>query len=208
MFVWRGEAWGMPESRATVFGQKLPDFTVGGILLALLILWMIFIVGSLNLPFLNFAQQGVYPRTLHGLWGIVTSPLVHGNLSHILANSIALFWLLLFVGWEARSRAWLVVGEVWVLSGLGTWIVGREAMHIGASGVVFGLITYLISAGVWAGHWRSFLIGVIVLFFFGGVLWGILPTDGHISWEAHLSGSLAGVFVAWQTYERKPKLAS
>jgi membrane associated rhomboid family serine protease len=193
----------MASGTAKIFGQKLPAFTVRGVLLAILILWIIFWADWL-VPFLAFDRHGIYPRTFVGLWGIVTAPAVHANLLHLLANSFALAGLLLLVGWEARARAWLVIADLWLLSGVGTWLIGRgEASHIGASGVIYGLITYLIAAGLWAGHWRSLLIGLLVLFFYGGALWGVLPSDPNTSWEAHLCGALSGVLVAWLTYERR-----
>ena len=188
---------------ATIFGHRFPHFTVRGVLLAVLILWAIFLADWL-IPFFEFHKQGIYPRSFRGLVGIVTAPMIHGNFSHLIANTLALIPLLLLVGWQAGRRAWIAIAEIWLLSGVGTWLIGRGGTyHIGASGVIYGMITYLIFAGFWSHNLRSFLIGLGVLVFYAGALWGVLPSEPWVSWEAHLSGALSGVFVAWLTYERK-----
>jgi len=83
------------------------------------------------------------------------------------------------------------------LSGLGTWVIGRSSIHIGASGVIYGVVTYLIAAAWRLRSWRSALLAILILFLYGGIFYGMLPQTGPISWEAHLSGAVAGVAVAW-----------
>lgn len=195
----------MPDPPAKIFGQTLPHFTVRGVLLAVIILWAVFLADWL-IPFFDFHRQGIYPRTLVGLPGILTAPVIHGNFSHLIANTIALVPLLILTGWQAGRRAWIVLAEIWLLSGVGTWLIGRgDAGHVGASGIIYGMITYLIFAGIWSGQLRSLAIGIIVLLCYGGAVWGILPGEAWISWEGHLAGALSGAFVAWLTYERRPK---
>jgi membrane associated rhomboid family serine protease len=145
---------------------------------------------------------GIVPRTLEGLIGIVFGPLLHANWAHLVANALPLFVLLLLLLLDRHYRPWLTLALIWVASGLGTWLIGRNAeqgrltVHIGASSVIYGLVAYLIVAGFLMKSWRPALISILVLFLYGGIFFGVLPQAGPISWEGHLSGALAGVWAA------------
>lgn len=146
---------------------------------------------------LPLQQYGIMPRTGSGLVGILFSPLLHANFQHVLANSIPLFifLLLLFSNSHYHPRRTLVL--IWAFSGLGTWLIGRgQAVHIGASSIVFGLAAFLVAAGFYARSWRAALVALLVFLFYGGLFFGVLPQAGPISWEGHLSGALAGMWVA------------
>jgi membrane associated rhomboid family serine protease len=151
---------------------------------------------------LSFAGFGIAPRTKFGAFGIVFSPLLHANTAHLLANSIPLFLLLILLFWDRHYHPYWTLGLIWIGSGLGTWVIGRGgAVHIGASSVVFGLVTYLIVAGLLMKSWRSALVGILVLVLFGGILAGALPQTGPVSWEGHLSGAIVGVLTARQNHQ-------
>jgi membrane associated rhomboid family serine protease len=146
---------------------------------------------------ISLAGFGIVPRTERGLVGILFSPLLHANAGHLLANSVPLFVLLVLLFWDRHYHPWLTLSVIWLISGLGTWLIGRgNAVHIGASSVIFGLAAYLIAAGFWMKSWRTVLVAIAVFVCFGGIFYGVLPTNGPISWEGHLSGAIAGVWAA------------
>jgi membrane associated rhomboid family serine protease len=161
------------------------------------IVLLLFIVYYVNL-FLGgwMIALGIFPRTGRGLTGVLFSPLLHGSAAHLMTNAVSLFILLfiLFLYREYKADQTLVL--IWILSGLGTWIIGRPSLHIGASGVIYGLVTYLIASAWWLRSWRSAIMAVGILMVYGGIFYGVLPQKGIISWEGHLSGAIAGVFIA------------
>ena len=150
---------------------------------------------------------GIVPRTVPGLVGIAFSPLLHANLAHLLANALPLFVLLVLLFWDRLYYPVLTLASIWFFSGLGTWLIGRGSddgrpvVHIGASSIIFGLVTYLIVAGFLLKSWRSAMVAVLVLVVFGGIFYGVMPHAGPISWEGHLSGALAGVWAAKRNHE-------
>lgn len=166
-----------------------------GILAFLGVIWAVFL---LSLAFPSLDSFGVVPRTLGGLVGILAMPFLHANLQHILGNTVALFVLLALLA-GSKARSWEIVVEVVLLGGLLLWIFGRPAIHIGASGLVFGLVAFLIVAGFLERRVVPLLVSLVVGFLYGGtLLWGILPRIGsHISWDGHLCGAVAGCVVAY-----------
>ena len=145
---------------------------------------------------------GIYPRDLFGLIGIATSPLIHGNFSHVFANSIPLFVLSVILFWNRRYYPARSLALIWFLSGVGTWTIGRVSSHIGASSLVFGLVTYLIISAIWMKCWKALLISVFVLVGYGGILLSLFTVQEGISWEGHLSGAVAGFFTAWINHKK------
>lgn len=145
---------------------------------------------------------GVWPRTGWGLLGILFSPLLHYNEAHLMTNSVSLFVLLIVLFLHREYRPDIAFISIWLLSGLGTWLIGRAwagnqpVIHIGASGVIYGLVTYLIAAAWWLRSWQSALWAIVILFLYGGIFYGVLPKTGVVSWEGHLSGAIAGIMVA------------
>jgi len=159
---------------------------------------------------LSFAGLGIVPRTAPGTIGILTAPLLHGNLAHLFANVGPLFVLLVLLFWDKTYHPTRTLTMIWLASGVGTWLIGRAAgpngeptVHVGASSLIFGLVAYLILAGVLAGKWRSFFIAVVVFFIFGGIYVGVLPHDGPVSWEGHLSGAIAGLLAAFHNHGQR-----
>lgn len=164
--------------------------------LIVLILYSVLVVDTWVLPF-PLAQFGIVPRSWEGLPGVVLSPLLHANWQHLTANASSLLVLLTFLFWDHRYRPEETLAGLWIGSGLGTWLIGRgDAVHIGASAIIYGLMVYLIVAAFWVRSWRCFFIALVVLIFYGGLLHGIFPRDGVVSWEAHLSGACVGFLVA------------
>lgn len=146
---------------------------------------------------LPLRQYGIVPRTESGLLGIVFSPLLHVNMSHLVANSIPLFVLLVLLLTNRGYHPWRTLALIWIASGLGTWLIGRgHSVHLGASSVIFGVAAFLIVAGFQMRSWRSFSVAVMVLVFYGGIFYGVVPQAGPISWEGHLCGAVAGVLAA------------
>lgn len=137
---------------------------------------------------------GIRPRTLDGLWGILWAPLLHGGWAHLAANSVpfvVLGWLVLLRGLSAFV---LVSALVVVIGGLGVWLVGApNTVHIGASGLIFGYIGYLLARGYFERSFSSVAISIGVAVVYGSVLFGLLPGQPGTSWEGHLFGFLGGV---------------
>jgi membrane associated rhomboid family serine protease len=161
------------------------------------VMWGAFFV-SFILPFDTKALLGLTPRTLAGLAGIPASPFVHANLSHLVANTVPLFVLLiLLVG--SNSRPWAIVIAVILLSGTLLWLFGRNAVHVGASGLIFGLVGFLVAYGFLEKRGVPLIVSVIVGFLYGGTLLsGIVPRIGsQMSWDGHLTGAVAGGLVAY-----------
>lgn len=158
---------------------------------------VIFIVHLIN-GFLQFKlnQFGIIPRTTGGLIGILFSPFLHGSPAHITTNASALIVLLFILFLNRKYRAEETLLLIWFGSGLGTWLIGRTSIHIGASGVIYGLIVYLIAASYWMKGWRPVIAAIIVFVLYAGAVAGLVPSDGKVSWEGHLAGAITGYFVA------------
>jgi membrane associated rhomboid family serine protease len=155
---------------------------------------------------LDLRVFGILPRTSWGLMGIGFAPLLHASFPHLLANALPLLILLVLLFAQRPYRPERTLALLWLGSGVGTWLIGRGgAVHIGASSLIYGLAVYLVAAGWWMRSWRFVLIAVAVLFFYGGMAYGILPQRGVVSWEGHLAGAITGWLVAWQSHARSPK---
>jgi membrane associated rhomboid family serine protease len=159
---------------------------------------LLFLVKGAELVFrLPLDQMGIVPRTETGLVGILVSPLLHANLNHLIANSVPLFVLLVLLLSNPAYRPYRTLALIWGASGVGTWLIGRgHTAHIGASSIVFGLVAFLITAGFLMKSWRAAAVALFVFLSYGGVLYGVLPQTGPISWEGHLCGAVAGVWTA------------
>jgi len=140
---------------------------------------------------------GIRPRQVDGLDGIIFAPLLHNGFGHLIANTLPFALMGSAIALEGARRFLQVTVIVGLFSGVGTWLTGPpNSVHIGASGLVFGYLTYLISRGLFA-HRVSYLIGGVVTFLvYGGVLWGLLPQPG-VSWQGHVFGAAGGVLAAF-----------
>lgn len=149
---------------------------------------------------LQLYKLGVYPLKTEGLPGILFSPLIHSSVKHLFSNTIPLFvlmWCLFYFYSEIAYKTFLLL---WLLSGLFTWIIGREAWHIGASGIVYSLSFFLFFSGLFRKHIPLIAISLIVAFLYGSNVWNMLPwsmyLDATVSWEGHLSGGISGLIIA------------
>jgi membrane associated rhomboid family serine protease len=172
--------------------QKNIKFASGFIAL----IWAVFLIDSF-LPFLHLSSLGVKPRSVAGLAGILFMPFLHANLFHLISNSIPLFFLLFIALSYDVSSSLSAIALIIFFGGLGTWLFGApHSVHIGASGLVFGLIGYLASIGFFRQSLKAAAVSLLVLFFYGGaILLMIIPMPG-ISLAGHISGFFAGVFAA------------
>jgi len=168
------------------------------IFVLLLAMWLVRIVDMI-VPF-EFNQFGLLPRSLSGLPGIVLMPFLHGGWGHLISNTIPLA-ILLGLTVASRHQAWPVITIIVLGGGVLLWFFGRSAYHIGASGLVFGLIAYLIVVGVREKHIVSAGIAILVGFLFGTTLiTGVIPSFGSaVSWDGHLMGAISGALVGVQT---------
>jgi len=170
--------------------------------LFILLLWIIKIGEVLTDTDLVFL--GVYPRSLAGLSGIITSPLVHGDFKHLFANSVPLFVLggsLFYFYREISVKTFLLI---YFISGICVWMGARESYHIGASGVVYGLASFLFFSGIFRRDGRLLAITMLVTFLYGSMVWGIFPDiypEENISYESHFWGLITGMILAF--YFRK-----
>src|SRR5690606_28100066 len=144
----------------------------------------------------NLNQYGIYPRSLKGLRGIIFSPFLHGSVGHLYNNTIPLAMLTSALVYFYREIAFKVLLYGILLSGLITWIMGRPSYHIGASGLIYVLATFIFFKGVFSKHYRLVALSLIVVFIYGGLLWYIFPLKEGISWEGHLGGFITGLALA------------
>ncbi len=165
-----------------------------GVLVFIGIIWAVYLM-SLVWP--GIENYGVLPRRLIGLVGIPVMPFLHGSLPHILGNTIPLFVLLTLLA-GSRVRSWAVVVDIILLGGFLLWLVGRPAIHVGASGLISGITAFLILSGLLEQRIVPLLIALIVGFLYGGSLvLGVIPRfNSNISWDGHLCGAVAGALVA------------
>ncbi|CAN5329698.1 rhomboid family intramembrane serine protease [soil metagenome] len=142
-------------------------------------------------------QFGIRPRTVEGLRGILFAPFLHANFTHLIANTIPFATLGWFVMLR-RTRDFFTVSAVAMLvGGFGTWLIAASnSVHIGASGVIFGYLGYLVSRGYFERSLLSVLVSIAIAFLYGGLLWGVLPGKAEISWEGHLFGFIGGMLAA------------
>jgi membrane associated rhomboid family serine protease len=151
---------------------------------------------------MDLSHWGIVPRKLSGLIGIPLAPFIHGGIGHLLSNTVPLIILLILL-MASRKEAWITVAEIIVLGGVLLWLFGRKGnaqeltVHVGASGLIYGIIAYLVVAGFREKHLVSLGIALIVGFLYGGTfLWGMLPSQKGVSWDGHLTGALAGGILA------------
>jgi len=158
-------------------------------------LWAILLVDTLFDLHLN--RFGLRPGSVSGLLGVLTAPLLHGGAGHLFNNSIPLLVAVTAILYLYPNSAVRVIPAVWLGSGLLGWIIGRDSVHIGASGFLYGLLAFVFVSGVLRRDMRSVAVSLLVWFLYGTMIWGILPIRPGMSWELHVSGGLIGILMAW-----------
>lgn len=167
--------------------------------LFLLAFWLVFVLENLfEKPLPEF---GIYPRTIEGLRGILFAPFIHGSFGHLAANSAPFFVLAVALFYFYRNLAWRIFWFIYFLSGICVWLGAREAWHIGASGLIYGMGSFLFFSGLLRNDVKLLTISIIVVFLYGGMFWGMFPIEASISWESHLWGAASG-FVLSLFYRR------
>lgn len=190
-------------------------FTNAVVLLPLFFVVLLWFVFWLDIRFdFDFIQNGIYPRTFAGLQGIIFSPFIHADLDHLYNNSVPIVVLLAALQFFYPKKALQVILYGILVSGAITWIIGRENYHIGASGLIYVLFSFIFFKGIQTKHIRLVALSLAVIIVYGGLIWYIFPTpdirgEKSISWEGHLGGLLAGFILSlvYQTpeFKRVPK---
>lgn len=153
----------------------------------------------------HFTYLGVYPKSVKGLLGIITHPLVHGDWTHLLNNSVSLFFLSLAIIYFYKKIALQIIPLLWLVTGFWLWIFGRESYHIGASTLVYAFASFLFFSGVFRKNKSLAIISMLVVFLYGSMVWGIFPMKVQISFEGHLAGFLAGLAFAFYYRKQGPQ---
>ena len=166
------------------------------------VLWLIKLV-ELALD-LDLTRYGVYPRTLRGVSGVCFAPLIHGSLAHLFSNTLPIIILgsALLYGYPRSAR--LVIPILYFGTGIGVWLFARSAWHIGASGLIFGVMFFVFTMGVLRWDTRSIALALVVFLLYGGMIWGVFPGDPSVSFESHLAGAVLGVTLAVVLKNRDP----
>lgn len=163
------------------------------------LLWLVF--GWEQITGRSLYTWGIYPREIQGLRGVIFSLFIHGDMKHLLSNTLPMAVLTFFTFYFYPRIGWRTFLFVWLVGGLWTWMLGRSSYHIGASGVIYGLAVFLIFSGWFSMNFRLMAISLLVVFLYGSLFWGLFPMQEEISWEAHAAGALAGLIAA--VYYRK-----
>ena len=177
-------------------------------LLFVLLMWFVFLLQ--NTTQFNFLKLGVLPRNSDGLLGILTSVFVHGDIKHIVSNTLPILVLGMMLFYFYKKIAIPVFFWLWLISGVWLWIGGRSSdsyptYHIGASTLVYGLAAFLFFSGLFRRHLRLMVVSALVVFLYGGIVWGIFPIKQEISWEGHLFGMIAGILIAFNYRKEGPQ---
>jgi membrane associated rhomboid family serine protease len=163
----------------------------------LFIAFMWLVMGAEAIFKTDFHFLGIFPRRLASLTGIITSPFIHANLKHIFNNTIPLFILGTALFYFYSQVSFRVLLWLFLLTGFAVWLTGRPAWHIGASGIIYGLASFLFVSGIIRRHIPLMALSLLVVFLYGEMVWGIFPGFRiDISWESHMLGAVAGLLLA------------
>ena len=177
--------------------KKSLEFSLGVICYPLLFVFLAWVVFWIETRFkLNFNYLGILPQKPEGLRGILFAPFIHSSLKHLFNNSIPLLVLGSALFYFYKNVRWKVFFIGFILTGLLTWFIGRPAMHIGASGIVYLLASFLFFKGIFSKQYQLTALALVVVFLYGSLLWYLFPIDPKISWEGHLSGFVVGLLLA------------
>lgn len=188
---------GVPTGRPR-FAANRGSWARAGVLMAafVIVLYLIESVDSVVDYCLDCA--GIQPRAVGGLDGIAFAPLLHGSWDHLIGNTVPVLILGFLTLATGIRRGLAATAIVWIVAGVGTWLTGGpNTVHIGASSLVFGWLTYLICRGWFARRIGQIVLGLVVLVFYGSLLWGVLPGQDGISWQGHLFGAMGGLLAGW-----------
>jgi membrane associated rhomboid family serine protease len=177
--------------------QQHFKYSTGVIAYPIFFVMLIWFVFWLQVRFFSGIKSfGIYPQTLEGLRGVVFSPFIHSDIEHIYHNTIPLFVLSTALFFFYRKIAWKVLVFGILLSGLITWFIGRPANHIGASGLIYVLVSFIFFKGIFAKHYRLVALSLLIIFLYGSMIWYVFPVKEGMSWEGHLGGLITGFLFA------------
>lgn len=145
----------------------------------------------------DFTEYGVLPRKFNGLIGILFSPLIHSDVNHLLSNSLPVIILCLLIFNFYSQIAKKILIYLYFISGLWLWCIGRDSFHIGASGLIYAMASFLFFSGILRKNSQLSAVALLVIFIYGGLFWGLFPIHKNISWEGHLTGFIAGILVSF-----------
>lgn len=199
-------ALGKPDPRYSLSRKARTSFRLA-LKIALVfigILWTIFILDAVF--GLRLGRFGLRPGSIPGLIGIVTAPLLHGSVQHLLSNTIPLLISLTATLYLYPNSSVRVIPMIWLGSGVMAWFIGRPSLHLGVSGLIYGLLAYVFVGGLLRRDMRSVSVSLLVGFLYGSMVWGVLPVRPHMSWEMHLAGAVIGFLLAilYRKWDRIP----
>jgi membrane associated rhomboid family serine protease len=179
-----------------MFNSKITRISFTIALSLVILMWLVFLLDYT--VELNLYKFGVYPKSPAGLVGIITAPFIHStkDFSHIISNSMPIFILSWLLFYHYRNVATSAFISIYLLTGISLWLLGRENYHVGMSGVIYGLTTFLIFSGFFRKNIRVAGISLIVVFLYGSMVWGVLPWKQSVSWEGHLLGAFSGIIMS------------
>ncbi|GAA5064002.1 rhomboid family intramembrane serine protease [Nocardia callitridis] len=181
------------------FGALRRLWLQAGVLIAGFVALLYGIEGVDTLDDHRLDQAGIHPRQADGgLWGILFAPVLHGGWDHLIGNTLPVLVLGFLALLAGIGRGLAATAIIWIVAGAGTWLTGGSGtVHLGASALVFGWLTFLISRGWFGRHVGQIVVGLVVLVVYGSLLWGVLPGQNGISWQGHLFGAMGGLLAGW-----------
>jgi len=159
-----------------------------------LLIWLVKLVEIIEGT--SFYRLGLLPRSISGLTGIVTAPLIHSDFNHLINNTITIIILLAGLVYFYRDLWYRILLLSWLVSGVMVWIAARTSYHIGCSGLIYAIASFIFFSGVIRKNINLMAISLLVVFLYGGLVWGVLPIFPQISWEYHLFGGITGAILA------------
>lgn len=163
--------------------------------LFILLIWLVEFVEIIQGT--SLYRLGIQPRSFSGLIGIFTAPLIHSDFKHLINNTITIFILIAGLVYFYRDLWYKILSLSWFLSGMMVWIAARPSYHIGCSGIIYAIASFIFFSGVFRKNINLMALSLLVVFLYGGLVWGVLPIFSQISWEYHLFGGITGAMLAF-----------
>ncbi len=170
----------------------------------ILILWLVKLVELAD--GYSYFTAGILPRKLSGLTGIILAPLIHADFNHLINNSISIYILIIGLIYFYSDLWYKIIIESWLISGLMVWLGARSSYHIGCSGIIYAIASFIFFSGVIRRNTSLMAISLLTVFLYGGLIWGVLPIFYQISWEYHLFGGIVGAVLAYVYRNQGPPL--
>lgn len=194
----------LPDPHYTASNKAQSNFVLAIKLSAFLVLLPVLILGLDQMLASDWIEYGLKPRTPQGLWGVVTAPMLHASWAHLFSNVVPLMVGLTLMLYLYPSTSVRTLPAIYLGSGVLVWCFGRQAIHVGASGLVYGVLAFLFVSGLIRRDRRSLVVAMLIAFVYGSIFWGLLPYDASMSWELHLGGTLFGLIGAF-IYRRRDR---